>query len=153
MTTGYATLTSSQPTSSLEGTASLASWGTLVCVSPWMRSQARRWRGMQSTWPQSSCGGTLESQPMCLGRLHFHVSSPVHVCVPNTVCLCALHIDCLSPRVSNVYSDNRCNQLHLHHMYKFLEVGGPSIDSTDPSHFEFQFWCSCIACFWSYNQR
>ena len=27
---------------------------------------------------------------------------------------------------------------------------GPLIDSTDPSHFKSQFWCSSIACFWTY---
>jgi len=28
---------------------------------------------------------------------------------------------------------------------------GTSVDSTDPLHFESQFWCSWIACFWSYS--
>ena len=28
---------------------------------------------------------------------------------------------------------------------------GPSIDTTDPSHFEFQVWCSSVAWFWRYS--
>jgi len=28
---------------------------------------------------------------------------------------------------------------------------GTSVDSTDPLHFESQFWCPWIACFWSYS--
>ena len=28
---------------------------------------------------------------------------------------------------------------------------GPSIDTTDPSHSEFQVWCSSVAWLWSYS--
>ena len=28
---------------------------------------------------------------------------------------------------------------------------GPLIDTTDPSHYEFQVWCSSVAWFWSYS--
>ena len=28
---------------------------------------------------------------------------------------------------------------------------GPSIDTTDPSHSEFQVWCFSVAWFWSYS--
>ena len=28
---------------------------------------------------------------------------------------------------------------------------GPSVDTTDPSHSEFQVWCSSVVWFWSYS--
>jgi len=54
-------------------------------------------------------------------------------------------------RVSNVYSDDRYNWTRLCRTYKLLKVGGTSIDSTEPSHTEFQFWCSWMLASWSYS--
>ena len=34
---------------------------------------------------------------------------------------------------------------------KYQKWVGPSIDTTDPSHSEFQVWCSSVAWFWSYS--
>ena len=33
----------------------------------------------------------------------------------------------------------------------YRKRAGLSIDSTDPSHSEFQVWCSFVAWFWSYS--
>jgi len=55
-------------------------------------------------------------------------------------------------RESNVYSDDRYNRMCLRRTYRLLEVGRDfPVNSTGPLHFKFQFWCSWIACFWSYS--
>lgn len=51
------------------------------------------------------------------------------MCIFSCTCMCTKY----SVLVCSTYLDDRCNQMRLCHtiiMYKFLEVGGHSIDST-----------------------
>jgi len=62
-----------------------------------------------------------------------------------------IYIDNRVSRVTNQYSDDSLIGRAFNRIYRLLEVDRHSINTTDPSQFEFQVWSSSFTCFWRYS--